>query len=268
MTPQPEPGPETVGAAVPGPLASFVRFVVCGGGVGVLSSGAVALLAALMPWSAANAVVTVASTALCTELHALFTFGTGRRAGWRRHWQSAGSATAAYAVTSLAMFVLHLVRSSPGAVTEQAVYLGAAGLAGTGRFLVLRLFVFAADRDGTATRDADRVVSARGPVRAPLSGRVPACLPGPVSGLFPVTALDTCGTTGSLPAEERTPARAAAPAPSAAARRPAIGRRAAPRRAAGRWPTGRSAPGRPVAGQSVAVACARSTPRSGAWVRQ
>ncbi len=134
--------PETVGVAAPGAFVSFVRFVVCGGGVGVLSSGAVVLLAGVMPWGVANAVITVVSTVLCTELHALFTFGTGKRAGWRRHWQSAGSAAAAYAVTSLAVLVLHLVQSSPGVLTEQIVYLGASGLAGVGRFLVLRLFVF------------------------------------------------------------------------------------------------------------------------------
>ena len=133
-------------STTPGPLASFVRFVVCGGGVGLLSGAAVPLLATLMPWVLANAVITVASTLVCTELHALFTFGTGRRAGWRRHLQSAGSATAAYGVTCAAMFVLYAVQSSPGLVTQQVVYLGAAALAGTGRFLVLRLFVFA---DGT-----------------------------------------------------------------------------------------------------------------------
>ncbi|MFI6278716.1 hypothetical protein [Streptomyces sp. NPDC050988] len=140
--------PVTVGGVAPGPFASFVRFVVCGGGIGVLSSGAVALLAGAMPWAVANAVITVASTVLCTELHALFTFGTGKRAGRRQHWQSAGSATAAYAVTSLAMLILHLVQSSPGTLTEQVVYLSASGLAGTGRFLVLRLFVFAGGRGG------------------------------------------------------------------------------------------------------------------------
>lgn len=140
-----------VGVAAPGPLGSFGRFVVCGGGVGVLSSAAVALLARSMPWGVANAVITVVSTVLCTELHARFTFGTGRRAGWRRHWQSAGSATVAYALTSLAVFVLHLVQSSPGALTEQVVYLSASALAGVGRFLVLRLFVFAGDR-GPARR--------------------------------------------------------------------------------------------------------------------
>jgi len=156
MKPQLAQQAKTVGEAAPGPFASFVRFVVCGGGIGVLSSGAVALLAGTMPWVVANAVVTVASTVLCTELHALFTFGTGRRAGRRQHWQSAGSATAAYAVTSLAMLILHLVQASPGMLTEQVVYLSASGLAGTGRFLVLRLFVFAGGRDGGQDRDRDR----------------------------------------------------------------------------------------------------------------
>lgn len=132
----------------PGPLASFARFVLFGGGVGVASSAAVAGLAGLMPWAAANALITIVSTALGTELHARFTFGTGR-AGWRRHWQSAGSAAAAFAVTSAAVLVLHLVQPSAGALYEQVAYLGAAGLAGVGRFLVLRLFVFATGQTRT-----------------------------------------------------------------------------------------------------------------------
>ncbi|MCT9075936.1 GtrA family protein [Streptomyces fulvoviolaceus] len=136
----------TATTAAPGPLASFARFVLCGGGIGVLSSFAISPLAGLMPWAVANAVITVASTLLCTELHSRFTFGTGQRAGWRQHWQSAGSATAAYVVTCLAMFLLHAVQSSPGTLTEQIVYLGASGLAGIGRFLVLRVFVFAGNR--------------------------------------------------------------------------------------------------------------------------
>jgi hypothetical protein len=139
--------------SAPGPLASFVRFVGCGGGVGILSGAAVPLLATQLTWALANAVVTVASTLLCTELHARVTFGTGRRAGARRHLQSAGSATAAYLVTCAAMVLLHTVRSSPGIVWEQSVYLGAAGLAGIGRFLLLRLFVFSGGltRDGSGT---------------------------------------------------------------------------------------------------------------------
>ncbi|MDH6630555.1 putative flippase GtrA [Streptomyces sp. LBL] len=144
--PQPsrgEPRPTRGVSTTPGPLASFLRFVICGGGVGLLAALAVPLLARTMPWAAANAVVTVASTLLCTELHALFTFGTGRRPGWRRHLQSAGSATAAYVVTCAAVSLLHTVQSSPSMLWEQGVYLSASALAGIGRFLVLRLFVFA-----------------------------------------------------------------------------------------------------------------------------
>ncbi|MFI5680188.1 GtrA domain-containing protein [Streptomyces cellulosae] len=161
------------GPGASGPLASFVRFILLGGGVGVASSAAVAVLAGLMPWAAANALITVASTALGTELHARFTFGTGR-AGWRQHWQSAGSATAAYAVTSAAVFALHMVRPSAAMLYEQAVYLGAAGLAGIGRFLVLRLFVFADSQTRTSAqamgsvpaREAGVQVSVRFPVPA------------------------------------------------------------------------------------------------------
>jgi putative flippase GtrA len=149
----------------PGPLVSFARFVLCGGGIGVLSSFAVPLLAGLMPWVVANAIITVASTILCTELHARFTFGSGQHAGWRRHWQSAGSAAAAYAVTSAAILILHTLQTSPSVLTEQTVYLSASGLAGIGRFLLLRLYVFAGGR--TRATEPVRVNSpARRPQRA------------------------------------------------------------------------------------------------------
>ncbi|MFJ3668046.1 hypothetical protein ACIPSE_16510 [Streptomyces sp. NPDC090106] len=149
-----------------GPVASFVRFVVCGGGIGILSSAAVPLLAGLMPWVAANAVITVVSTLLCTELHALFTFGTGRRAGLRRHLQSTGSAAAAYLVTCSAMLLLHTVAAAPGPLCEQAVYLAASGLAGLGRFLVLRLFVFAGGGEDDGSGGGGEGRGARGALGA------------------------------------------------------------------------------------------------------
>ncbi|MEU0112763.1 hypothetical protein ABZ137_03305 [Streptomyces bobili] len=168
-------------STTPGPLTSFVRFVVCGGGVGLLSGAAVPLLATLMPWTLANAVITVASTLVCTELHALFTFGTGRRAGWRRHLRSAGSATAAYGVTCAAVFGLYALQSSPGLVTQQVVYLGAAALAGTGRFLVLRLFVFAdGARKGTAASPQGE--AAAGPAGGTASGPAGGMASGPRDG--------------------------------------------------------------------------------------
>ncbi|GAA2655229.1 GtrA family protein [Streptomyces vastus] len=145
--------PEMAASATPGPVASFLRFAITGGGVGVLSSLAVSPLATTMPWAISNAIITVASTLLCTELHARFTFAKGRSARWQEHWQSAGSATAAYLATSVAICVLHLTRPSPGTLTEQIVYLSASALAGTARFLILRLYVFAS-RHSQTTRPA------------------------------------------------------------------------------------------------------------------
>jgi putative flippase GtrA len=140
----------TPDAATTGPLASFFRFVVFGGGTGVLTSLAVPLLATLMPWTLSNALITIASTVLCTELHARYTFRTGGPAGWRRHWQSAGSAAAAYAATSGAVIALHALQPSPSMLPEQFVCLSASGLAGIARFLILRLRVFA--KPPTSTR--------------------------------------------------------------------------------------------------------------------
>ncbi|MEV7071611.1 GtrA family protein [Streptomyces sp. NPDC091972] len=169
---EPQTADRTQSPSTPGAVASFVRFVVCGGGIGVLSSFAVPLVAVTMPWAMANAVITVAGTLLCTELHALFTFGTGRRPGWRRHLQSSGSAAAAYAVTCAAMFLLHLIQSAPGTVAEQVVYLGASALAGIGRFLVLRLFVFAGPRKDP--RPSGTVVALPRPA-LPRTAVLPAC---------------------------------------------------------------------------------------------
>ncbi|MGW2542390.1 hypothetical protein ACWC5I_16325, partial [Kitasatospora sp. NPDC001574] len=59
----------------PGAFTVFARFVLCGGGVGLASSFAVTALASWTPWILANALITVVSTLLATELHARFTFG-------------------------------------------------------------------------------------------------------------------------------------------------------------------------------------------------
>ncbi|MFF3410483.1 hypothetical protein ACFYW8_30620 [Streptomyces sp. NPDC002742] len=150
--------------AAPGACAAFARFVLCGGGVGLASSFAVAALARWIPWGLANALITVASTLLATELHARFTFGAGGRATWGQHVQSAGSAAATYAVTCVAMFGLRQLVAAPGAVREQVVYLSASALAGVARFAVLRLVVFARNhaQDAATVRTAPPV-----PVTAP-----------------------------------------------------------------------------------------------------
>ena len=136
--------------AAPGTWTAFTRFVLFGGGVGLASSFAVAALASWIYWGLANALITAVSTILATELHARFTFGAGGRATWRQHAQSAGSAVAAYAVTSVAMLVLQQLVAAPGVVLEQVVYLSASALAGVARFAVLRLVVFARNRSQAA----------------------------------------------------------------------------------------------------------------------
>lgn len=185
----------------PGPLSSFVRFVVCGGGVGLLSSAAVPLLASAMPWALANALITIASTLLCTELHALFTFGTGRRPGLREHLQSSGSAVAAYLATTAAMLVLHAVQPSPTLLREQAVYLTASGLAGIGRFLVLRLFVFAERKKQASPGQAAPAQAAPArTTRAQSRGTLPVCAP--AARLAPISpiAADVFSTGPQRPA--------------------------------------------------------------------
>ncbi|MFF4429397.1 hypothetical protein ACFYZ4_09505 [Streptomyces sp. NPDC001513] len=153
--------------AAPGAFAAFARFVLCGGGVGLASSFAVASLGSWLPWALANALITVGSTLLSTELHARFTFGAGGRATWRQHAQSAGSAAAAYAVTCMAMLLLQQLVATPGAVLEQVVYLSASALAGVARFAVLRLVVFARNRSqATATIRTAHAASPAGPVHA------------------------------------------------------------------------------------------------------
>ncbi|MFE7836964.1 hypothetical protein ACFU53_13210 [Streptomyces sp. NPDC057474] len=136
--------------AAPGAFTAFARFVLCGGGVGLASSFAVAALASWIPWALANALIAAVSTLLATELHARFTFGAGGRATWRQHAQSAGSAVAAYAGTCVAMLVLQQSVAAPSAVLEQVVYLSASALAGVVRFAVLRLVVFARNRSQAA----------------------------------------------------------------------------------------------------------------------
>ena len=144
-------GTPSDGGAQRGVVAAFVRFVVCGGGVSLLSSAVLLAVAGRVPFALANAVVTVASTLLATELHHRFTFAArgegGFRAagaaGWRIHAKSALTLVVAYLFTTAAVLALGAVHPHAGPLLTQAVYLSASGLAGTGRFLVLRLVVFA-----------------------------------------------------------------------------------------------------------------------------
>ncbi|MFC8228141.1 hypothetical protein [Streptomyces sp. NPDC057287] len=122
-------------------VSAFVRFVVCGGGVGLAASGALVLLGERVPLALANAVVTVVSTVIATELHSRISFRSAQ-GGWRVHLRSGLTVAVSYAFTTGALLVLHAVQESPSALVEQGVYLSASAVAGVGRFAVLRLVVF------------------------------------------------------------------------------------------------------------------------------
>ncbi|MFI5770276.1 GtrA family protein [Streptomyces sp. NPDC051658] len=132
-------------------LTAFVRFVVCGGGVGLASSAAVVLLGERIPMAIANALVTVVSTVLATELHRRISFRSERR-GWGVHLQSGVTVAVSYAFTTGALLCLFAVRSDPSPLVAQAVYLSASALAGIGRFALLRVVVFG-DRTRVAAHE-------------------------------------------------------------------------------------------------------------------
>ncbi|MFF3784766.1 GtrA family protein [Streptomyces sp. NPDC001933] len=122
-------------------LAAFARFVVCGGGVGLASSAAVVLLSARMPMAVANALVTVVSTVVATELHRRISFRS-ERGGWGVHLRSGATVAVSYAFTTGALLCLFAVQPAPSPLLAQSVYLSASALAGVGRFVLLRVVVF------------------------------------------------------------------------------------------------------------------------------
>ncbi|WP_328916262.1 MULTISPECIES: hypothetical protein [unclassified Streptomyces] len=135
----------TAGTGPAAVFRSFIRFVVCGGGVTLLASAVLLAIGDRVPLALANAVVTVASTVLATELHGRFTFGRGR-AGWSDHCASGVTVLVSYLFTTGALLAFDALHPGGGALTRQGVYLAASALAGIGRFLVLRLVVFSAAR--------------------------------------------------------------------------------------------------------------------------
>ncbi|MFE2544460.1 hypothetical protein [Actinacidiphila glaucinigra] len=122
--------------------AAFVRFAGLGSGVTLAASAALVLLSQWIPWMAANVLTTVASSVAATELHARVSFGHGRP-GLAGHLKSAATVAAGWLVTSAAVGALAVLRPGAGVVLQQTVYLSATALVGIGRYLVLRLTVFA-----------------------------------------------------------------------------------------------------------------------------
>ena len=130
--------------------AAFGRFAGLGSGLTLAASAALVLLSQWIPWTAANALTTVVSTVVATELHARVSFRHGRP-GLAGHLKSAGAMALGWLVTSASVGALAALRPDSGLVLRQTVYLSATALVGIGRYLVLRLAVFAegTPRSGT-----------------------------------------------------------------------------------------------------------------------
>ncbi len=128
-----------------GPVAAFLRFVVCGGGVTLLGSGALLLIGDRAPVALANAVVAVVTTMIATELHGRITFRRGS-ASWRDHAASGLTVLLSYLFTTGALLAFDACHPGGGALLRQGVYLTASGAAGLARFLLLRCVVFARPR--------------------------------------------------------------------------------------------------------------------------
>ncbi|MEU0933553.1 hypothetical protein [Embleya sp. NPDC005971] len=144
-------------AKTPQVIGSFVRFVVFGGGVGLASSVTLILLCGHLPFAAANALVTVGSTLIATELHSRFTFGRDKP-GTSDHVKAALTVLVCYLFTTAAMLTLQAIQPQAGVLVRQAVYLSASGLAGIGRFAFMRLVIFA-KKSPTGPKATPRVLA-------------------------------------------------------------------------------------------------------------
>lgn len=181
-----------------GPVAAFLRFVLCGGGVTLLGSGALLLVGDRVPLAAANAVVAVATTVLATELHGRITFRRGR-ADWRDHAAGGLTVLLSYLFTTGALLAFAALHPSAGALLRQAVYLTASGAAGLARFLLLRCVVFARRPEGVRPQD----------VRAGAAGPASAePLPVSAAAAVPVSAVSAAAAApGAVRAVIRQPVR-------------------------------------------------------------
>ncbi|WP_406464552.1 hypothetical protein OH768_52000 [Streptomyces sp. NBC_01622] len=136
---------------------AFGRFAGLGSVLTLAASAALVLLSQCIPWTVANALTTVVSTVVATELHARVSFRHGRP-GLAGHLKSAATMTLGWLVTSAAVGALAALRPDAGLVLQQTVYLSATALVGIGRYVVLRLAVFA---EGTPRSGTDSDIRLR-----------------------------------------------------------------------------------------------------------
>ncbi|MCP2168376.1 GtrA-like protein [Goodfellowiella coeruleoviolacea] len=147
---RPEPRPLHPDAVVARRDTGLLWQLLSFGVIGALSTVATLVLyAVLRTWCGpllANLLALTATTLLNTEANRRFTFTGARGPSGRVHLQGAVVFALYYALTSVALLALHQFAPTATRGTELAVLLVASVLGTAGRFLLLRTWVFRADR--------------------------------------------------------------------------------------------------------------------------
>jgi putative flippase GtrA len=139
-------------AGVPkGMTGQAFRFAVIGAFSTLAYLGLFALLRPMMSAQPANLVAMIVTTVANTAANRRFTFAVhGRHGAARQQLQGLLLFAVSLGVTSGSLSLLHALHPAPGRVAELGVLLLANLVAGVGRFLLLRVWVFRDSRSGTA----------------------------------------------------------------------------------------------------------------------
>ncbi|HYH30868.1 MAG TPA: GtrA family protein [Pseudonocardia sp.] len=138
-------------------LVQVLHYMVVGGlGTGVNAAVFLAVRTGLdaVP---ANLVALVVSTAVSTEAHRRFTFPGGAAHPWRAQAQVGGTVLFYAFYSSAVLVLLELLVDAPSPAQESLAVAAASVLGGTGRFLLMRYWVFDGARTGHAESGTGRV---------------------------------------------------------------------------------------------------------------
>jgi len=123
-------------------LVQIAHFTVVGGLGTAVNAAVFLLLRTGLDTVPANLLALVVSTAVSTEANRRFTFGGGAVHRWRARVQIGGTVLFYAFYSSTVLLLLELAVDSPTPVQQTIAIAAASVLGGTGRFLVLRYWVF------------------------------------------------------------------------------------------------------------------------------
>lgn len=119
--------------------ASFLRFVLIGGGSNLVYLAGFWALSPTIGTQAANAFGSLTSTVIANELHRRRTFHVSATIRWyTAQWEGGGLALAGLAATSLALAAADRWLESPSPAIQSLILITVTGVVGLLRFLLLR----------------------------------------------------------------------------------------------------------------------------------